>query len=111
MATTHRSVEHGSGNVFADLGFLEPDLERARAALTLQVYRTIKRRKLTQAQTGDALGIKPASAARLMRGSSGRYSVDRLMQFLATLGHDIEIVIRPSRKRRGEISVRVPAAT
>ncbi len=47
---TKIEIEESSGNVFEDLGFPNPDQELLKARLTLQIYRVIKQRKLTQAQ-------------------------------------------------------------
>jgi predicted XRE-type DNA-binding protein len=98
-------VEEGSGNVFADLGFPNPEREQLKADLTLRIYRLIKTRNLTQADAGKILGIKQPNVSALMRGRSGAFSVERLMEFLTTLGQDIEITVRPTRKRHGEMSV------
>jgi hypothetical protein len=40
-----------------------------------------------------------------MRGQSGTFSVERLMDFLTLLGQDVEITVRPKRKSHGEVSV------
>ncbi len=40
-------VKEGSGNVFADLGFANPEREELKARFTLQIYRLIKARGLT----------------------------------------------------------------
>jgi hypothetical protein len=40
-----------------------------------------------------------------MRGQSGNFSVERLMDFLAALGQDVEITVRPARKKHGGISL------
>ncbi len=106
---TDIQVERGSGNVFADLGFPDPDLERFKATLMLQIYRIVKQRKLTQVQAGKVLGIKQPNVSRLMRGSSGSYSVERLIEFLTALGQNVEVVITPTRKKHGEMSVVVAA--
>lgn len=98
-------VEEGSGNVFADLGFPNPEREQLKADLTLRIYRLIKTRNLTQADAGKILGIKQPNVSALMRGRSGAFSVERLMEFLTALGQDIEITVRPTRKRHGEMSV------
>lgn len=98
-------VEEGSGNVFADLGFPNAERERLKAHLTLQIYRLIKGRNLTQAQAGKILGIRQPHVSGLMRGRSGAFSVERLMEFPTALGQDVEITVRPTRKRHGEISV------
>jgi predicted XRE-type DNA-binding protein len=75
-------VEQGSGNVFRDLGFPHPEREQLKADLTLQIYRLIKQRGLTQAEAGEILGIRQPRLSALMRGRSGAFSVERLMYFL-----------------------------
>ena len=49
--------EESSGNVFADLDLPNPEQELLKANLTLQIFRVIKARKLTQAKAGKILGI------------------------------------------------------
>ena len=98
-------VEDGSGNVFADLGFANPERERLKARLTLQIYRVVGKRGLTQPAAGKILGIRQPHVSALMRGQSGAFSAARLMEFLTALGQDVEITVRPTRKRRGEMSV------
>jgi predicted XRE-type DNA-binding protein len=103
------AVEEGSGNIFADLGFPHAEQEELKARLILQIYRTIKGRNLTQVQAGEVLGIKQPHVSGLMRGQSGAFSIERLMDFLTLLGHDIEISVRPARQKyHGELSVTVP---
>src|SRR5574341_1749665 len=82
------TFEKSSGNVFADIGFANPERERVKAYLTLQIYRIIKSRGLTQAEAGAILGIKQPHVSALMRNRSGNFSVERLMDFLIALGHD-----------------------
>ena len=98
-------VTEGSGNVFADLGFPNPEQEHLKAHLTLQIYRLIKARCLTQTQAGEILGIRQPHVSALMRGQSGAYSVERLLRFLTALGQDVEITVKPTRKDQGEVSV------
>jgi predicted XRE-type DNA-binding protein len=97
--------EQSSGNVFADLGFPNPEQEMVRARLALQIYRIIKTRKLTQVQAAKILGIQQPSVSRLMNGRSGEYSVERLMDFLTDLGQDVQITVKPTRKAHGVLSV------
>lgn len=98
-------VKKSRGNIFADLGFANPAREELKAHLTLQIYRLIKKRGLTQAQAGEVLGIRQPHVSSLMRGQSGSFSVERLMNFLAALGQDVQITVRPTRKHRGVVSV------
>jgi predicted XRE-type DNA-binding protein len=107
--TTTIAHEKSSGNVFADLGLPHPEQELLKARLTLQIYRIIKARHVTQAQAGEILGIKQPHVSLLMRNRSGSFSVERLMDFLTALGHDVEIRVKRTRKPHGQMSVVVAA--
>jgi predicted XRE-type DNA-binding protein len=100
-------VENGSGNIFADLGLPHPEQELLKANLTLQIYRLIKSRGLTQAQAGKILGIKQPHVSMLMRNRSGNFSVGRLIEFLTALGQDVEITVKPARKPQGDMSIAI----
>jgi predicted XRE-type DNA-binding protein len=100
-------VTEGSGNLFADLGVPNAEQELLKARLTLQIYRIIKQRGLTQTQAAKALSIKQPHVSLLMRNRAGTFSVGRLIDFLTALGQDVEITVRPTRKKRGEMSVAV----
>lgn len=97
--------ENSSGNVFADLGLPHPEQEQIKVRLTLQIYKLIKERGLTQAEAGEILGIKQPHVSLLMRNRSGSFSVGRLMEFLTALGQDVEITVRRTRKDQGQLSV------
>jgi predicted XRE-type DNA-binding protein len=107
MAKKRRTIEYeeSSGNVFADLGLPNPDQELLKANLTLQIFRAINARKLTQAKAGKILGIPQPHVSDLMRGRARAFSAERLMQFLTALGHDVEIRVKPTRKEHGQVSV------
>jgi phage-related protein/predicted XRE-type DNA-binding protein len=98
-------VEESSGNVFADLGLPNPEQELLKAQLTLRIYRLIKQRGITQTEAGRVLGIKQPHVSALMRNRAGSFSVERLMDFLAALGQDVEISVRPTRRQHGVVSV------
>lgn len=98
-------VKEGSGNVFRDLGFPNPEREQVKARLALEIYRLIRDRGLTQAAAGEILGIKQPHVSGLMRGQSGNFSVERLMDFLTALGQDVEITVKPTRRKHGELSL------
>jgi predicted XRE-type DNA-binding protein len=100
-------IDKSSENVFADLGLPHPEQELLRAKLTLQIYRLIRQRGLTQTEAGKILGIQQPHVSTLMRNRSGAFSVERLMEFLTALGQDVEIKVRPTRKAdtHGEVCV------
>ena len=98
-------AEKSTGNVFADLGLPHPEQELLKARLTLQIYRLIKQRGLKQAEAGKIFGIQQPHVSALMRNRAGAFSVERLMKFLTALGQDVEIIVKPTRKPHGEVSV------
>ena len=69
-------ITKSSGNIFADLGLRHPEQELLKAKLTLQIYRLIKRRGITQTEAGKILGIKQPHVSTLMRGR--RASIQQL---------------------------------
>jgi predicted XRE-type DNA-binding protein len=97
--------EKSNGNVFADLGLPHPEQELLKARLTLQIYRLIKQRNLSQSQAGEILGIQQPRVSALMRNRAGAFSIERLMDFLTALGQDVEITVRPTRKEHGSVSL------
>jgi predicted XRE-type DNA-binding protein len=98
-------AQESSGNIFADLGLPNPEQELLKAQLTLQIYKIIKQRGLTQAQAGEILGIKQPHVSALMRNRARNFSVGRLIEFLTALGQDVQITVTPTRKEQGEMSV------
>jgi len=98
-------ITESTGNVFADLALPNPEQELLKAQLTLQIYRMVKQRGLTHTQAAKVLGVKGPQVSLLMGNRSGTFSVGRLIDFLAALGQDVEITVRPTRKERRRMSV------
>ncbi len=99
------TVTMGSSNIFADLGIPNPEQELLKAELTLQIYRIIKQRNLTQTQAGKILGISQPHVSALARNRAGNFSLGRLLDFLTALGQNVEITVKPARKEQGEMSL------
>jgi predicted XRE-type DNA-binding protein len=77
---TGEPIIEGSGNVFADLGFANPELERLKFRLVQQIATVIERRGLTQSGAAEILGIDQPKVSALLRGRFGGYSTDRLLR-------------------------------
>ena len=106
-----RNHEESSGNVFADLGFRNSKQELLKAKLTIQIYKLLKERGLTQAQAARLLGTTQPQVSALMRCKPVSVSVGRLMEFLTILGQDVEVTVKPAARRKaGVMSVVVQAA-
>jgi predicted XRE-type DNA-binding protein len=98
-------VTPSSGNVFADLGFAEPEEELAKAQLASHIRRIIRRRRLTQVAAAALMGIDQPKVSALLNERLASFSTDRLMRLLTALGQDVEIVVkeRASDHERGRI--------
>jgi predicted XRE-type DNA-binding protein len=105
-------VTPSSGNVFADLGFAEPEEELTKAQLASQLREIIKRRRLTQVAAAELMGIDQPKVSALLNGRLASFSTERLLRLLTALGQDIEIIVRerPSSLERGRIRVISEAA-
>jgi predicted XRE-type DNA-binding protein len=92
--------EKRSGNVFADLGFENPEEELAKSDLTPQISSIIRKRKLTQSQVAEILGVDQPRISSLLTGRFDLFLFDMLIHFLKFLGQDIEIVVKPKPRNR-----------
>jgi predicted XRE-type DNA-binding protein len=99
-------IERGSGNVFSDLGLADADGQLLKAELVSRIDEILRRRRLTQTQAAELLGLSQPHVSRLLRGSFREVSVERLLRLLMALGRDVEIVIRkPKSRRRGRLRI------
>lgn len=98
--TEELEVTESSGNVFADLGFKNPEEMLAKANLAMLVGDIIKKRKLTQKKAAETLGIDQPKVSAILRGRLSGFTIDRLMRFLLALGMDITIEARPHTQKR-----------
>ena len=103
--------EVGSGNIFADLGLPNAGEHQLKAALIVQLKRVIAERGLTQVAAAKLVEMKQPDLSKLMRGDFRLASVEKLMRMLTAFDQDVEITIKPHRKRgeAGRITF-IPAA-
>ncbi len=96
MTDTITTVEHGIGNVFADLGMPEPESQFLKAQLVARFASVLKDHGLTQADAAQRVGVSQPDVARLLRGQFRDVSVERLLRMLVRLGCAVDILIRPT---------------
>jgi len=100
-------VHPSSGNVYADLGFENPDLELVKADLAIEISRIISAHGWSETEAATALGIDGMTLSNLMQGRLGDVSPERLMHYLNRLNLDVRIVIAPnhSNQRSARLTV------
>ena len=101
------TIEQGSGNVFADLGYPNAEEALTKARLAQRITELLEKQRLTQIQAAKLLGIDQPKVSKLLRGHLREFSTDRLLRFLNALDQDVEIVIKrkPRSKRQARVSV------
>ncbi len=101
----------GSGNLYKDLGYPNPEEMQVKAALAQQIYETIKSRNLTQTKAAELMGIDQPKVSNIIRGRISKYSIDRLIRFLRALERDVEIRVKKHEKRSTNPTLSVTGVT
>lgn len=101
------NIERGSTNVYADLGLDNAEEMLVKAQLATKIGDIIKRRKLTQVQAAELLGITQPKLSGLLRGQFRGISEAKMLECLTRLGRDIEIIVKSTPRSRAEGHVTV----
>ena len=75
-------IEKGSGNVFADLDFPEPETHQVKATLVLRISNRIKSLGLSQAQAADRMGMAQPDVSKMLNGQFRPISLEKLIRRL-----------------------------
>ena len=90
-------VTRGSGNVFKDLGFDNPEEHLAKAELALQIIKIIEHRHLTQKEAARVIGAAQPDISKLKSGQLRGFTLDRLISFLRHLDRDVQIRVSKAK--------------
>ncbi|MFA6309841.1 MAG: helix-turn-helix transcriptional regulator [Sterolibacterium sp.] len=92
-------IVRGTDNIFADLGYADPETHLLKAGLVTRIQGVIDEQNLTQTAAAKRMGLSQPDVSRLLNGQFRDVSVERLMRMLNKLGCDVDIVIREHGKR------------
>jgi predicted XRE-type DNA-binding protein len=98
MNSIDTSVIHttsGNGNIFKDLGFnsLEASKLKIKAQLMCQISEWIKDKHLKQEEASRLLHITRPRVSDVMRGKSGKFTIDALVDMLGRIGKHITVQV------------------
>ena len=88
------TVTHGSGNVYADLGFDNPAEEVLKAKLAREIRAIINQRKLSQTDAAQLMGMRQPDVSMIVTGRTGKFTIDRLVRCLDRLDYQVDLVVR-----------------
>lgn len=92
-------------NVWLQLGFADAETHFLKAELVLRLDRRMRSLKLTQEEAARRMGTTQPELSKILRGKFSEVSLERLMRFLAALGHRIDIRIGTAQRKKGDILV------
>ena len=93
-------------SVYELLGYAEPESMLIKADLVSQISQIIEARGMTQAAAAEAIGMPQPKLSNLLRGQFRGVSEAKMMECLAALGRNVEIVITDAPKgRAGRVTV------
>lgn len=90
------TIDLGSDNVFADLGYADADSHLFKAQLVTRIKDVMAQRGLTQAAAAKAAGVSQPDISRLLKGQFRDVSIERIMRMLTRLGCAVEVTVRPA---------------
>jgi predicted XRE-type DNA-binding protein len=100
-------LEASTGNVFADLGFEEPEERLFKAELATNIAHVIRKKGWTTAQTAERMSINTTELSRLLRGELFCITAERLFIALNRLGHSVDVRISANERSPDKSFTRV----
>jgi predicted XRE-type DNA-binding protein len=88
------TVTSGSGNVYDDLGYENPEEMLLKAHLVMLLSKAIKAKGLNQYQAAELLGVDQPKVSAVVRGQFRGDSVERLFKFLNALDLGVEVNVK-----------------
>ena len=71
-----------------------------RSDLMIRLQELITSRDLTQAEAAGILRVSQPRVSDLLRGRIDLFSTDTLIDMLGDLGVKVQLIVKPSRRRR-----------
>ena len=98
-------IEHGTENVYTDLGLPDAEEMLVKAQLATKIGEIIKKRKLTQVLAAELLGMPQPKLSNMLRGQFRGVSEAKMLECLTRLGRNVEIVVTPTVRPAGHVTV------
>ena len=89
-------IIHGSGNVFADIGFDKDEAEnlKLRAELMMRIEDGYKKSGMPQAAMAKTLGLTTPRFNALLKGKIGLFSLDALVNIATRAGLSVRLLVK-----------------
>jgi predicted XRE-type DNA-binding protein len=84
----------GSGNLFHDFGQPDADAAQLKAILAAEIIKILDQQDLSVRKAHAQTGFAAADFSRIRNADLGRFTVDRLMAILNSLGSRVEVSVQ-----------------
>ena len=94
--TERLKIEHGSGNVFRDIGFSPEEAQNLhlRSSLMTRIEDYYQKSGATQATAAKVLGLTTSRFNALLKGKINLFSLDALVNIAVRAGLRIELRVK-----------------
>lgn len=93
-------IYRGGPTVYHDIGAKNPDEMALKAQLVMRLQHHIDRDGLTITAAAKKLGIGQPDLSSVLRGGFRKYSVMRLMHFLAVFGDEVDLRFKAKGEKK-----------
>lgn len=84
----------GSGNLFRDFAHADADVAQLKAILAAEIIKAVDKQDLSVRKAHAQTGFAAADFSRIRNADLGRFTVDRLMTILNSLGSRVEVSVQ-----------------
>lgn len=89
------TITKGSGNIYQDLGFENPEEWQAKARLASEILKNIQSHGWDGAEASSRLGVSEDEVSNIQQGQFDRFTIDWLTRRLMKLERNITITVEP----------------
>jgi predicted XRE-type DNA-binding protein len=91
--TEELEIERGTGNVFADLGLANSDVEQTKSLLAAEIIRILDEERLSVRGAEKRTGVPYTDFSRIRNVDLDRFTIDRLMKIVNRFDRRVEVHI------------------
>ena len=92
------TIETGSTNVYADLGYSDAAEMQRKAFLAAEIARAIKARHLSQEAAASLLGIDQEPIFKITRGQFRGLDESKMLELVTRLGHNVTPTVAQGKR-------------
>lgn len=101
MSDEQLNPVHESPGSAVTFSLASSDIQHAKRAMAAEIMKTLDARQWSTRRAEQETGVNHADFTRIRRANVSRYSLERLMTILQTLGQDVELAIHVQTRSPG----------